>query len=215
MTTLQTALTVATAATTSGTLAAGRHTPVDASSGALTMTLPTPATIGARLRVEKTDAGSNVVTVSGTIRGGASTISLAWQYESVELFAESLTSWRVAAGHKTKAALDAAYASLNTTQTQQTGAAYTLALADAGTVVEFTNSATVTATVPANSTAAFPIGTTLVVRQYGTGQVTLTGANGVTLRSRGAALTLVGQYSEASVTKRAVDEWVVSGDVTA
>lgn len=101
------------------------------------------------------------------------------------------------------------------TQTQQTGTAYTLALADAGTVVEFTNSATVTATVPANSTAAFPIGTTLVVRQYGTGQVTLTGANGVTLRSRGAALTLVGQYSEASVTKRAVDEWVVSGDVTA
>lgn len=98
--------------------------------------------------------------------------------------------------------------------TIQTGTAYTLAVADAGTVVETTNSATVTVTVPLNSAAAFPVGTTIVVRQYGAGQVTIAGASGVTLRSRGSALKLAGQYAEAALTKRATDEWIVSGDVT-
>lgn len=102
MTTLQTVLTTTTTtATTSATLAAGKHTPVDATSAALTMTLPTPARAGARLRVEKIDTTANTVTVSGTIRGAATTITLTSQFHTIELVAESVSSWRPVSDHRT------------------------------------------------------------------------------------------------------------------
>lgn len=100
------------------------------------------------------------------------------------------------------------------TQTQQTGTAYTLILADANTVVELNNASTTTVTVPANATAAIPIGSSIILRQMGAGQVTVAAAGGVTLRSRGSALKIAGQYAEVVLSKRATDEWIVSGDLT-
>lgn len=100
------------------------------------------------------------------------------------------------------------------TQTTQTGTTYTFVLADGGTLVEGNNASAQTYTVPPNSSVAFPVGTSIVLRQYGTGQITLAAGAGVTLRSRGAALKTAGQYAELTFTKRATDEWVVSGDVT-
>lgn len=99
--------------------------------------------------------------------------------------------------------------------TQQAGAVYTLGLADAGTVVEFTSATAVTLTIPPNSTQAFAVGTSIVLRQYGAGVITVTPGAGVTVRSRGSALKTGGQYAEAALTKRATDEWVLTGDVTA
>src|SRR5690349_15457523 len=96
----------------------------------------------------------------------------------------------------------------------QTGTAYTLVLADAGKVVETNNSSANTVTIPPNSAVAFPVGAYLSVRQYGAGQTTLAAGAGVTLRSRGGALKLAGQYAETALTQRAVNEWVVSGEVT-
>lgn len=93
-------------------------------------------------------------------------------------------------------------------------AAYTFVLADAGTVLETTNGAAVTVTVPPNSAVAFPVGTVIEVHQLGAGQVTLAPGVGVTLRSRGAALKITGQYGVVSLRKRATDEWVVAGDLT-
>lgn len=112
-----------------------------------------------------------------------------------------------------QATLDAK-APLTTTQSSQAGSGYTFVLGDANTLVETTNSAAVTLTVPPNSAVAFPVGTSISVRQYGAGQVTLTPAAGVNLRSRGGALKAAGQYAELTMTQRAVDEWVVSGDLT-
>lgn len=94
--------------TGSGALLAGQHTPVDATGGAITLTLPTPTHLGAYLSVEKVDASTNAVTVTGSIRGAATSVSLAWQFESVE-FHWNGTTWRPINGHKTKAALDSAY----------------------------------------------------------------------------------------------------------
>lgn len=108
-------------------------------------------------------------------------------------------------------ALDSKAAAL-VTQTQQ-AAAYTLALADAGTIVETTSASAVTVTVPPNSSVAFPVGTTVVVRQYGAGETTVVAGAGVTIRSRSSAYRLAGQYAEASLVKRGVDEWVLTGDV--
>ena len=100
------------------------------------------------------------------------------------------------------------------TTTSQT-ANYSLVLADAGTVVEMNSASAVNLTVPPNSSVAFTVGTPITIRQFGAGQVTLVAGSGVTLRSRGSALKLVGQYSEATITKRGTDDWVASGDLTA
>jgi lysophospholipase L1-like esterase len=96
--------------TANATLAKGKHTPVDATSGAITMTLPTGATPGSVISVEKVDSSPNIITVSGSIRGAASSVTLVWQFETVEFVADSAGSWRPVAGHKTKAAFDAVYA---------------------------------------------------------------------------------------------------------
>jgi hypothetical protein len=64
------------------------------------------------VRVEKIDATANAVTVTGTIRGVTSSIPMTSQYESREFFAESLTSWRPAADHRTTASQDARYVSV-------------------------------------------------------------------------------------------------------
>ena len=61
---------VAATVTTAGGLTAGSHNSVDATSGSLTMTLPTPTHLGAYLSVEKIDSTANTVVISGSIRGG-------------------------------------------------------------------------------------------------------------------------------------------------
>lgn len=97
-------------------------------------------------------------------------------------------------------------------QTQQAGPAYTLVLADLGTLVEVTSATAASITVPTNAVVAAPIGTRIKVRQYGAGQVTIAPAAGVTIDSRGALLKTAGQFAEVLLTKRAVDEWVLTGD---
>jgi hypothetical protein len=104
--------------------------------------------------------------------------------------------------------------STTVTQNLQSGTTYTVVLTDAGKVVEMANAALNTLTVPPNSTAAYPVGTFLHVRQGGVGQTVIAPGAGVTLRSRGGALKLTGQWSEATLTKRAADEWVVTGELT-
>lgn len=92
-------------------------------------------------------------------------------------------------------------------------ASYTLVLADQGKVVEMNNGVNPnTLTVPANSTAAFPVGTVIEVYQLGSGQTTIAAAGGVTLRAPNG-LKLSSQYATASLRKRDADEWVISGDV--
>ena len=96
----------------------------------------------------------------------------------------------------------------------QTGTAYTLALSDADKLVELSNAAAITLTVPTNATTAFPTGTQIDLLQMGAGQVTVGGA-GVTLQSNGTKLKLNGQYAAATLIKRATDTWVLIGNTSA
>lgn len=66
--------------------------------------------------------------------------------------------------------------------------------------------------LPTHATVAFPIGTRIDLVQYGAGQVTVGGA-GVTIRSAGAKLRLAGQYSGATLWKKATNEWLLAGDI--
>jgi hypothetical protein len=93
-------------------------------------------------------------------------------------------------------------------------ASYTLVLTDAGKLVAVSNASANTLTVPPNSSVAFPVGTTLLVKQAGAGQTTVAAGSGVTVNSRGAALKLAGQYAYATLVKVATDTWDLSGDIT-
>jgi len=95
----------------------------------------------------------------------------------------------------------------------QTGTTYTLVLTDAGKMVTLTNASAITLTIPTNASVAFPVNTRIDLLQYGAGQVTVGGA-GVTINSSGAKLKLTGQYSGASLWKKATDTWVLIGDLS-
>ncbi len=91
--------------------------------------------------------------------------------------------------------------------------AYTLTLSNNNNTVQFTAATAVTVTIPTNATAAFPIGSQILLLQYGAGQLTIGGA-GVTLRSSGGKLKSATQYSLLTLLKIGTDEWVLGGDIT-
>jgi Tfp pilus assembly protein PilW len=97
----------------------------------------------------------------------------------------------------------------------QTGTTYTLVLADAGKLVSLTNASSITLTIPTNTSVAFSIGDQVNLYQGGTGQVTVAGAGGVTLRSQGSKTKMFGQYSLATLLKIGTDEWVLLGNTAA
>ena len=97
----------------------------------------------------------------------------------------------------------------------QTGTTYTLVLSDAGKMITMTNASSNTLTIPLNSSVAFPVNTRIDIIQYGAGQTTIAAASGVTIYSSGSKLKLTGQYSGASLWKKATDTWVLIGDIAA
>ncbi len=96
----------------------------------------------------------------------------------------------------------------------QTGTTYTLVLTDAGKLITLSNAASITLTIPTNTSVAFPVNTRIDLVQFGAGQVTIGGA-GVTIRSSGSKLKLTGQYSGATLWKKGTDEWLLIGDIAA
>lgn len=101
------------------------------------------------------------------------------------------------------------------TTNAQTGTTYTLALSDRGKVIELNNASAITLTVPTNASVAFPTGTRIDLIQTGAGQVTISPSGGVTVNAKGSANKITGQWSGATLIKRATDTWVLIGDVTA
>lgn len=99
----------------------------------------------------------------------------------------------------------------------QTGTTYTFVAADSfNTVVTLSNASAIAVTIPTNATTAFPVGTVLNFAQVGAGQVTVSGASGVTVVSVGATAaspkTRV-QYSAGSAVQTSANNWLVFGDV--
>ena len=92
---------------------------------------------------------------------------------------------------------------------------YTLALSDAGKVVEMNIGTANTLTIPADGTINFPVGSYIDVVQYGAGQTAIAGAGGVTVRSNNNWLKLNARYSGATLIKVAANEWYVLGNLSA
>ena len=106
------------------------------------------------------------------------------------------------------------FASSLITTNRQTSS-YTLVIGDANKLVELNVATANTLTVPLNSSVAFPIGTQILVSQYGAGACTIIPISGVTVRSEGAKLKTNGQYAGATLVKIATDEWYAFGNLIA
>jgi hypothetical protein len=99
----------------------------------------------------------------------------------------------------------------------QTGTTYTTVLADNGKLVTQTNASAIATTIPLNASVAYPIGAQINIAQMGAGQVTISGASGVTIASTGATATapkLRAQYSTATAVQTATDTWLIMGDIS-
>jgi hypothetical protein len=95
----------------------------------------------------------------------------------------------------------------------EVGTEYGFVLSDQGKVLTFTNGSAITATIPANASVEFPIGTEIDVYQGGAGQVTIA-ITSDTLRAVPTAKLRV-QYSAARLVKIAATTWVLQGDLAA
>lgn len=91
---------------------------------------------------------------------------------------------------------------------------YTLALADAGNGVAINSADASSITVPEDASVNFPIGTSLRIATDGLGPVGISGDAGVIVRyPSGLTNVLRGQYSLATLVKRAANTWYLAGDL--
>tara|TARA_R100001443_G_C3356574_1_gene178079 strand:- start:1729 stop:2436 length:708 start_codon:yes stop_codon:yes gene_type:complete len=94
-------------------------------------------------------------------------------------------------------------------------ASYTLLESDQSKLITCTNLNASTVTIPANSSAAFPVGTEIAVTQATTGQVTIaTGAGVVSFNAADAEFKTRTQYSTCMLMQTGTNGWLVVGDLT-
>lgn len=136
----------------------------------------------------------------------------AGKFTTVEIFVSGTPS--AATSLVPKSYVDTAVASVTagSIQTFVKTAAYTFVLSDANDVLEYNSGSAGTFTVPLDSAVNFPIGTFIECCQVGSGKLTLAATAGVTLRTASSLVSRT-QYSSISLRKRAVNDWVVSGDL--
>jgi hypothetical protein len=99
----------------------------------------------------------------------------------------------------------------------QTGTTYTTVLDDNGKLITLTNASAIAVTIPLNSSVAYPVGAQLNFAQLGAGQVTVSGAGGVTIVSTGATASAPkarAQYSTLTAVQTSTDNWLVMGDIS-
>lgn len=104
--------------------------------------------------------------------------------------------------------------SITRTVNTQTGTSYTFVIGDYGNVVDFSNTGTVTVTIPTNASVAFPVGTEIEGVNLNTGDVVFVGAGGVTINSP-AGLAVRDQFGAYGLRKTATNTWVLYGRTVA
>jgi hypothetical protein len=105
---------------------------------------------------------------------------------------------------------------INLGVTTDTSTGYTTVLSDNGKLITLSNAGAITATIPPNSSVAYPVGAQLNFVQLGAGQVTFTQGAGVTIVSTGATASAPktrAQYSSATAIQVSANNWLVAGDI--
>jgi hypothetical protein len=121
-------------------------------------------------------------------------------------------TWSTSSTARVTLASDGAFSAPLVRNTQTSS--YGLVLADAGRLVEVSNTGATTITVPTNASHAFPEGTQINILQTNSGQVSIAGAGGVSVNAS-PGLKLRAQWSFATLIKRGENTWVLVGDLTA
>jgi hypothetical protein len=175
-----------------------------------------------------TYAGQATITTTGTLISGAlgSGYAVGAVTMSVGSDATGDVYYRNSAGVLTRLAVGATGQALtvsggvpvwayfpSTQFNNQTGTAYTLALADGGQWVTSNNASAVTFTVPANSSVAFPTNTIIQLQNYGAGKLTLSPGSGVTITSISSYLSLVADAG-GYLIKTGTNAWVFAGNIS-
>lgn len=94
------------------------------------------------------------------------------------------------------------------------GGNYQLLLTDAENVLlEMTGAVNATITVPSNATVAIEVGKQIPIVWNGSKQPNIVAAVGVTIRSEGGALKIAARYGFATLIKRGINEWYLSGNI--
>ena len=91
-------------------------------------------------------------------------------------------------------------------------AAHTFGLTDAGKIISLTGSTGYAFTIPANASVEFPIGTNIAMVKDGTGNITITPADGVSVKYE-IGLVLSEQYAMAAIVKVALNTWRAIGNL--
>lgn len=89
---------------------------------------------------------------------------------------------------------------------------FTLAADDNGRTHECNKGSAFTINVPENSSVTLPVGFSATFVQTGSGQVSFS-PNGSVVINNASSLNLAGQWSAATLYKRATNEWVLIGDL--
>lgn len=93
-------------------------------------------------------------------------------------------------------------------------ASHTLVIDDGQKIVEMNVSSANVLTIPLDSSVNFPVGTSILVIQTGTGQTSIAGASGVTVNSN-IGLKIIGRWAAATLIKRGANSWVAVGGLIA
>ena len=88
---------------------------------------------------------------------------------------------------------------------------FTLALADAGTMIIASSSADIVITIPTNASVAFPVGTEIEVARFGVGSVSFVCASGVTMNSTSGMAYISDQYAVVGLKKTDTNVWLLVG----
>lgn len=172
---------------------------------AITLTIPLNASVaypvGTSLTFSQIGVGQVTIASSATLNTAAS-LKTRTQFSYVQAVKRATDTWDVYGD------LEPLGQSINA----QTGTAYTFVLSDADDLVTLTNAAAIAATVPPNSSVAYPIGTHIDFVQYGVGQVTIVAGAGVTVNATPTLKTRA-QNSAGSLVKTATNVWLLLGDL--
>jgi hypothetical protein len=92
------------------------------------------------------------------------------------------------------------------------GLSYSFSSVNNNRLALFTASSGITATIPSGLSDGFSC---LLVQTTASGQVTISGASGVTVRSALSSTKTAYEYAVASIIKIGTEEYLLSGEVTA
>lgn len=95
---------------------------------------------------------------------------------------------------------------------KQTVTAYTLALADAGKLIEMNNASANAVTIPPNASVPYPVDTIISIRMMGVGITSLVAGSDVTIRTP-SSLNLAGQYRTVQLHQTTINDWCVDGGI--